>query len=553
MTYGDLDEISRKIQNRCGLEQPTKHTFWRDEEGKIYVKFWFDSLKLPDWLKDEDEELEDSEKRKITNTFSNNLTYTHEDNFEIVEFNTKEGWVKVLPDDQKIKIKESVQEDRKSLKEDDNTQVDEDTEVEKPAHILIYWPTRFVGGGNNKIKDANIDFLQSILKEYSKDDYKDYVKKIIIANVENSNTLLYLDGLSKLQENLDLDSLNEDSFLVGGTTGLLNFVDGGVYKEKSFIVDIPGIDYTKDNIQGVKRVEASSEFANKAKTILQLEDELIQEATQIFQEKVLKEYINNKAESKYEKWDAEYVKGQEKTPEVKSKTQTEVPKEKEELNQSYKKNLLYKVYLMEAEGEETPPNENVGEVKNQNINNDEVTDNDSLTGFGQYKSARDWYASNADSGGEAVVLTDVVNYLITLCDSRQEIVEEMTKAKNYKEKVTKETWNKLKSFGNATWGSLKDSAEQIKNEPVMGTFGVLINKSKVGKNQEGEEAEGFGQFKVTTKTVDAKPEETKVGADIGIINIVYTTLFKNCKEALNKIRDAFNISVNFTEGESSAS
>ena len=74
MTYGDLDEISRKIQNRCGLEQPTKHTFWRDEEGKIYVKFWFDSLKLPDWLKDEDEELEDSERRKITNTFSNNLT-----------------------------------------------------------------------------------------------------------------------------------------------------------------------------------------------------------------------------------------------------------------------------------------------------------------------------------------------------------------------------------------------------------------------------------------------------------------------------------------------
>ena len=558
MTYGDLDEISRKIQNRCGLEHPTKHTFWRDEEGKIYVKFWFDSLKLPDWLKDEDEELKDSEKRKITNTFSNNLAYTHEDNFEIVEFNTKEGWVKVLPDDQKIKIKESV-----SLKEENEN----DNGVEMRDHYLIYWPTRFMGGGSKELSDLNKQFLTEITNYYTektKDKEHKPVIKFLISGVEEADILVQANMFDSMAKNLGIEDTGDDGmkvFGLVGTAGISKFVEEVVSKGHSKVITLPGIDYDKEHIEGVEQEPAEGKFVEQVKNILAKEDELIKKIATDFTNVTLKPYIDYKAQDCFTKWDEKYSKSAKPAnPEQPNPEQPNNPNpEAQPQVESYKKNLLYRVYKLnedEQQGQQSVQDKTISQdAQGSNV----ITRHAAL--YPQYKNARDWYTTNSNQGGEALVYSAIVTYILSKCDGISEITEEMSNSNNFLGAMTKDLKNKLKGVGYATADQIRDGIGDIFHGTLNQKLSGLAKASGIAQNQEEIEAQGEGQINVTTQTTDAKEKDVKVGKDVGILNIIYTSLFANAVDNLKEIRDTFSVSVGYEpkdvkeqpEGEQSAS
>lgn len=555
MTYGDLDEISRKIQNRCGLEHPTKHTFWRDEEGKIYVKFWFDSLKLPDWLKDEDEELKDSEKRKITNTFSNNLAYTHEDNFEIVEFNTKEGWVKILPDDQKIKIKESV-----SLKEENEN----DNGVEMRDHYLIYWPTRFMGGGSKELSDLNKQFLTEITNYYTektKDKEHKPVIKFLISGVEEADILVQANMFDSMAKNLGIEDTGDDGMKVFGligTAGISKFVEEVVSKGHSKVITLPGIDYEKEHIEGVEQEPAEGKFVEQVKNILAKEDELIKKIATDFTNVTLKPYIDYKAQDCFTKWDEKYSKSakpansEQPNPEQQNNPNPETQPQVE----SYKKNLLYRVYKLNEDEQQSVQDKTISQdAQGSNV----ITRHAAL--YPQYKNARDWYSANSNQGGEALVYSAIVTYILSKCDGISEITEEMSNSNNFLGAMTKDLKNKLKGVGYATADQIRDGIDDILHGTINQKLSGLAKAAGVAQNQEEIEAQGEGQINVTTQTTDAKEKDVKVGKDVGILNIIYTSLFANAVDNLKEIRDTFSVSVGYEpkdvkeqpEGEQSAS
>lgn len=106
MTKGELAVIVKKVQAECGLEDPVKITYYRDEEGKVVFKLWFDSLILPETLAGKKKD-EFEWQANVNNTFINNEPYLYDDDFTILEYNEEEGWVKVLPDQQDFEIVES--------------------------------------------------------------------------------------------------------------------------------------------------------------------------------------------------------------------------------------------------------------------------------------------------------------------------------------------------------------------------------------------------------------------------------------------------------------
>ena len=106
MTKGELAVIVKKVQAECGLEDPTKITYYRDEEGNVVFKLWFDSLILPETLAGKKKD-EFEWQANVNNTFINNEPYLYDDDFTILEYNEEEGWVKVLPDQQDFEIVES--------------------------------------------------------------------------------------------------------------------------------------------------------------------------------------------------------------------------------------------------------------------------------------------------------------------------------------------------------------------------------------------------------------------------------------------------------------
>ena len=561
MTYGELDEISRKIQNRCGLEQPTKHTFWRDEEGKIYVKFWFDSLKLPDWLKDEDEELNNDERRKITNTFSNNLAYTHEDNFEIVEFNTKEGWVKVLPDDQKIKIKESV-----SLKEENEN----DNGVEMRDHYLIYWPTRFMGGGNKELSDLNKQFLTEITNYYTektKDKEHKPVIKFLISGVEEADVLVQANMFASMAKNLGIEDTGDDGlkvFGLVGTAGISKFVEEVVSKGHSKVITFPGIEYEKESIEGIEQEPADGKFVEQVKNILAKEDELIKKIATDFTNVTLKPYIDYKAQDCFTKWDEKYnksVKPEPENPEQQNPEQQNNQQNPEAQPQleSYKNNLLYRIYKLnedEQQGQQSVQDTTIAQgAQGKNV----VTRHAAL--FPQYKNARKWYSSNSNQGGEALTYSAIITYILSKCDSISEITEEMSNSNNFLGAMSKDLKNKLKGVGYATADQIRDGIDDILHGTVNQKLSGLARASGIAQNQEEIEAQGEGQINVTTQTTDAEEKDVKVGKDVGILNIIYTSLFANAVDNLKEIRDTFSVSVGYEpkdvkeqpEGEQSAS
>ena len=106
MTKGELAVIVKKVQAECGLEDPIKITYYRDEEGRVVFKLWFDSLILPETLAGKKKD-EFEWQANVNNTFINNEPYLYDDDFTILEYNEEEGWVKVLPDQQDFEIVES--------------------------------------------------------------------------------------------------------------------------------------------------------------------------------------------------------------------------------------------------------------------------------------------------------------------------------------------------------------------------------------------------------------------------------------------------------------
>ena len=106
MTKGELAVIVKKVQAECGLEDPIKITYYRNEEGKVVFKLWFDSLILPETLAGKKKD-EFEWQANVNNTFINNETYLYDDDFTILEYNEEKGWVKVLPDQQDFEIVES--------------------------------------------------------------------------------------------------------------------------------------------------------------------------------------------------------------------------------------------------------------------------------------------------------------------------------------------------------------------------------------------------------------------------------------------------------------
>ena len=106
MTKGELAVIVKKVQAECGLEDPIKITYYRDEEGRVVFKLWFDSLILPETLAGKKKD-EFEWQANVNNTFINNEPYLYDDDFTILEYNEEKGWVKVLPDQQDFEIVES--------------------------------------------------------------------------------------------------------------------------------------------------------------------------------------------------------------------------------------------------------------------------------------------------------------------------------------------------------------------------------------------------------------------------------------------------------------
>ena len=106
MTKGELAVFVKKVQAECGLEDPVKITYYRDEEGRVVFKLWFDSLILPETLAGKKKD-EFEWQANVNNTFINNEPYLYDDDFTILEYNEEKGWVKVLPDQQDFEIVES--------------------------------------------------------------------------------------------------------------------------------------------------------------------------------------------------------------------------------------------------------------------------------------------------------------------------------------------------------------------------------------------------------------------------------------------------------------
>lgn len=102
MTQEGLKTLIRKVQNECSLEEPEKVTYYIDDDDKVVLKLYFDSLKLPKSLRGEDKEHYDWHS-SVANTFTNNEEYLYDDDFTILEYNEEKGYVKVLPDDQSFK------------------------------------------------------------------------------------------------------------------------------------------------------------------------------------------------------------------------------------------------------------------------------------------------------------------------------------------------------------------------------------------------------------------------------------------------------------------
>lgn len=112
MKKRELKIIIDKVRNRCGLEEPTKVTYDRNEDGQVVFRFYFDSLYLPP-------EMQFNEP-KVLNTFVRKDLYEFKDEFQITKLDKKKGFVEVLPDDQHFKVVKSYKDAKEAQKDEES-------------------------------------------------------------------------------------------------------------------------------------------------------------------------------------------------------------------------------------------------------------------------------------------------------------------------------------------------------------------------------------------------------------------------------------------------
>lgn len=112
MKKSELKVIIDKVRNRCGLEEPTKVTYDRNEDGQVIFRFYFDSLYLPP-------EMQFNEP-KVLNTFVRKDLYEFKDEFQITKLDKKKGFVEVLPDDQHFKVVKSYKDAKEAQKDEES-------------------------------------------------------------------------------------------------------------------------------------------------------------------------------------------------------------------------------------------------------------------------------------------------------------------------------------------------------------------------------------------------------------------------------------------------
>lgn len=582
MTAEGLEIISRKIQNRCALEQPNKTTYVLDKDKKWHIKFWFDSLKLPKYLQSEDEELTNKDRERIANTFTEQATYEYEDDFLIEEFNIDEGWVLVLPDDQGFTLKESVQTKRTPLQEVEHAEdipIDEPEEdtaepeqeeslVERQPMVLLYWPTQFLGCGTDTLKNLNKSFYEAgieFAKKTHADKFKDSqepIIKIVITNSADCNDFIKVSMLPNFIKTMGIEPDMEPSFLLQGTATYVKDVDTMADKSKSFIITYPGLDYVKDTIQGMAEVEWG-EGVTLLKNIYAEEEALIQSMVQPFEEKTMKDYVTFKTDKLFTRLDKEYTEKhagmaekeepaeptQETAEQPSSEQATEQPSSEQTTpeqpqQESYKKNLLYKVYL--REGAITAAQEVTSDTAA--ATKDAVNSVGVATGhtehYPEYDKARTWYSSNVGKEGDAKVYSAAIAYLLTKSKNQAEVAEEMAKAQGFLDSIAKDIGTKIKSLGKSTISDAAQWAEDMKTGTVSEKFKAIIPDTNTELEKVSQEGEDAGQIQVTTKTTKLKPEsDTSMDKDLGILNIVYTSLFDNSKEVVESIKKVFGVRV----------
>lgn len=126
MNKTEMQLILKKIRGECGLGEPEKLTYYRNKDGKVVFKAWFDELITPQELIDTDREASDTKRNKIYSQFHDEDQIEYEDDFAIVDFNLHKGWVKFIPNDQDYKYVESfrdIKQDKLGLLEVDKQSI----------------------------------------------------------------------------------------------------------------------------------------------------------------------------------------------------------------------------------------------------------------------------------------------------------------------------------------------------------------------------------------------------------------------------------------------
>lgn len=242
MTKNELNTLVRKIQNECGLESPTKITYYWNEERKLVFKLFFESLAVPEDLKIDEE--------NIQNMFTVNDTYLYEDDFLIKDYNTTHGFIEVIPNDQNFKIVNSYKE--LATEKETNTQEEsivrlagkrlnekvareygfilqesetpesegeeattktENKENENSA-ALNSTATAYMCGEVTFVGKEEKDKLIQIFKEwiaFDNSDVKDLVKKVILKDELNSEEYSIVKAISETNVGSIVASISNES------------------------------------------------------------------------------------------------------------------------------------------------------------------------------------------------------------------------------------------------------------------------------------------------------------------------------------------------------
>lgn len=115
MTKGELKTLILKLRSLTGLPEPSKITYFVDDEGLVNFKLWFNTLIIPKELLGVKDDEDEKEKKPTVWDQSDNVkdfrrgfskldfNEEYDDDYVIKQINTDEGFIVILPDDQNYK------------------------------------------------------------------------------------------------------------------------------------------------------------------------------------------------------------------------------------------------------------------------------------------------------------------------------------------------------------------------------------------------------------------------------------------------------------------